>query len=356
MSAGATAYRRLPGRAGLFLLHRAYLGDDHLLAVRTIVVREVYRRFFFRDIAAFSIHRTGRHVAWGIVFGVLFVVSGLLAWGLWPGRTGEPAVGSTISGLAAALWLVLLIVNLALGPSCTCFVRTAVQTVELPSINRLRRAMRAREMILERVRAAQRDAAVPGAIEGDATAGAAVEGAMPPPARISPAVPGWPVPAGMKALAGRALGATSLAAIAAAGGVSYDFIETSVLAFAVNLLLVFLAMAAAVTQLILGRDGRLSRPAMAVAWAVPAVMVLGVVAAYVALIAAIASDPGSVSPEDRLDPFSLVTALPPGSNAVVDGCYLTIAALYLLVGLAGAAAWTGLGAGGDPERPAPPPP
>ncbi len=53
-----------------------------------------------------------------------------------------------ILGAGAAVFLLALILDLAAGPSCVCHVRTAVQTEELASLSRMRRARR----VLDRLR------------------------------------------------------------------------------------------------------------------------------------------------------------------------------------------------------------
>jgi hypothetical protein len=112
------------------------LGEDHLLAIDTSGYTETYKRFYFRDIQAFMVRRTSHWIIWGVVFGVLAIPFGALA--IFD-PIGE-AVAGWIFGCAAGVFLLALALDLAAGPSCVCQVRTAVQTEELPSLNRLRRA------------------------------------------------------------------------------------------------------------------------------------------------------------------------------------------------------------------------
>ena len=48
----STTYRRMPGSAGLIMRKRLWLGPDHILMVRSHVLSEEYRRFYFADIEA----------------------------------------------------------------------------------------------------------------------------------------------------------------------------------------------------------------------------------------------------------------------------------------------------------------
>src|SRR5213082_404842 len=50
-----------------------WLGKDHLLCIDTSGYTENYKRFYFRDIQALLIRKTGRRKWWGLVFAVLAV-------------------------------------------------------------------------------------------------------------------------------------------------------------------------------------------------------------------------------------------------------------------------------------------
>jgi hypothetical protein len=57
-------------------------------------------------------------------------------------------VGTIVAGSFAALFLLAMLINVAMGPTSVCHLRTAVQTEELPSLNRVRRARK----VLDRLR------------------------------------------------------------------------------------------------------------------------------------------------------------------------------------------------------------
>lgn len=134
MSAPANSYQKLPGTGHqLGSYTRLYRGADHLLQISSVTFSESYKRFFYRDIQAFIVVRTN---TW-IVFTALFAILALLVTALAVG-VGD-SVGSVILGTFAALLLILALVTGLRGPSCRCYVRTAVQTETLPSLNRLRR-------------------------------------------------------------------------------------------------------------------------------------------------------------------------------------------------------------------------
>src|SRR6266571_2538378 len=111
-----------------------WLAKDHLLCIDTTGYTESYKRFYFRDIQAVIIRRTE---GWKITALVLGALAGIFA--LVAALQGE-LVGRIIFGVLAGLLTLAFIIHLALGPSSTCHLRTAVQTEQLPSLNRLRRA------------------------------------------------------------------------------------------------------------------------------------------------------------------------------------------------------------------------
>jgi hypothetical protein len=113
-----------------------WLGRDHLLCIETSGYTETYKRFYFRDIQAITLRRTDR---WIWVATVLCAIGLFLAWpALAWGRT--ELVVDWIFGILAAMFGAFGAVHLALGPTCIAQLRTAVQTEQLPSLNRLRKA------------------------------------------------------------------------------------------------------------------------------------------------------------------------------------------------------------------------
>lgn len=113
-----------------------WLGPDHLLQVDTSGYTENYKRFAFRDIQAITLRRTIRSNVWTGIFSALaalFLLIGLAAG-------SRTALG--IWGAISTPFLLLLAVNLIKGPSCTCQLQTAVQTEDLPSLNRVKRVDR----------------------------------------------------------------------------------------------------------------------------------------------------------------------------------------------------------------------
>jgi hypothetical protein len=120
-----------------------WLGKDHLLCIDTNAFTEKYKRFYLRDIQAIILQTTSFRLVLNLVFGGVAMLFGLIAFV----GSSEPIVLG-IFGSLAGLFLLAMAANHAAGPTCVCFLRTAVQTEELPSLNRLRRARK----VLNRLR------------------------------------------------------------------------------------------------------------------------------------------------------------------------------------------------------------
>jgi len=120
-----------------------WLGHDHLLFIDSNGYTENYKRFYFRDIQAFTLGISKRRLVWNLVLGILTAIC-LMVWladifSISPTKS----VGGIITGvLLTLLFAVPLLFNNLLGPTCSCQIKTAVQSEELPSLNRLRRARR----------------------------------------------------------------------------------------------------------------------------------------------------------------------------------------------------------------------
>jgi len=197
MSDASVSYRRLPGRGrrGFALVSAArsslWLGGDHLLAVRRAWVTEEYKRFYFRDIQEISVEENRTAVLWNYIYGMIAAAIALIFWAILR-NAGPPSdnLAAWISGGAlTGIFLIMLILNLAHGPSCVCRLRTAVQTEELPSLNRVRAAQRAIGLLKPLIEEAQ-GALNPADMEAKAVREQTPAGVIPP----RPAMPSAPLP------------------------------------------------------------------------------------------------------------------------------------------------------------------
>ena len=129
---------------------RLWQGPDHLLFVASSVLGERYKRFYFADIQAIVIRKTAAWIGWGIVFLVLAALFGLAALGI------SDTAGRAVMGAIAGIFIIFLAIHAALGPTCRCVLRTAVQTEELPSLKRVRNADKVLALIRPLIESAQR--------------------------------------------------------------------------------------------------------------------------------------------------------------------------------------------------------
>jgi hypothetical protein len=152
------AYRRLTrprsrARFGLVSTARVslWLAPDHLLQVDSNGYSESYKRFQFRDIEALVVCRTDEWLYRSVILGALAAFFGLIA------VFGGGQVVAWIFGSLSGLFVLVLMLNLIAGPSSKAYLRTAVQTERLPSLNRMRRAQKVLALLRPLILAAQAD-------------------------------------------------------------------------------------------------------------------------------------------------------------------------------------------------------
>ncbi|MDB6021130.1 MAG: hypothetical protein JWQ04_987 [Pedosphaera sp.] len=158
MAAKQKEYRRLPPffgrRRGVGLISVSttscwlWLGKDHLLCIDRVWFKEDYKRFYFRDIQAIVIRKTENGRIANIVFGALAtppLIAALVTSGGW----------QVAWFIVTGFFLALMLINFLYGPTSACHLRTAVQTEELPSLKRLRRARKVLARLRPLIAAAQ---------------------------------------------------------------------------------------------------------------------------------------------------------------------------------------------------------
>jgi len=110
-------------------------GPDHLLCVESVFMKESYKRFYYNDIQSIVLQRTGTHLAWSFVWGALALLFGLIAW-LVPGTP-------TVSLIFLGVFVMALLANIAMGPTCRVYLQTAVQLQKISALRRERSANKA---------------------------------------------------------------------------------------------------------------------------------------------------------------------------------------------------------------------
>lgn len=154
-------YRRLPG-SRILSPTSGWLGADHLLFVSRAFFTETHFRFYYRDIHAFIVVKTVAGKAWTPMLGAALGLILLLNFSVDP---STPGLLITEVALAAAL-----AINLALGPTCSFHIKTAVGVKKLPSVARVRKARR----FLDQIRPLIQQAQGPAPTAGDHPAGGAI--------------------------------------------------------------------------------------------------------------------------------------------------------------------------------------
>ncbi len=129
-------YKRLKGPR-IIGANSLYMGSDHLLSVTSSFFSEDYRRFYFQDIQAFVTRKTSRGRILNICFGIsalIFIAAAFYFTGRW-------------ADTFAAIFLLLLIINLIKGTTSVCHILTPIQTTRLPALKRVRHTKRALEKL-----------------------------------------------------------------------------------------------------------------------------------------------------------------------------------------------------------------
>ncbi|HLN02212.1 MAG TPA: hypothetical protein VK335_23185 [Bryobacteraceae bacterium] len=129
-------YRRLPGRPFSAISRDSlWLAEDHLLSVQSNRFSETYRRYYFRDIQAFTIQRKAPISPWTYAAGA--VAAAFLA----PGLLFE--FQRTFLWISGGLFLAITLALIGLGPTCVCYIQTAVSRDRLGSLRWIRTAEKA---------------------------------------------------------------------------------------------------------------------------------------------------------------------------------------------------------------------
>jgi len=115
-----------------------WLGSDHLLCIDSSGFTEEYKRFYFRDIQAFTMYRTTRRLVSGILLSLPLALFLLGVASTYGDPTNESAFWTC--AVFATLFGALFLYNLFAGTTVRTCLQTAVQTEELPPLNRWRRA------------------------------------------------------------------------------------------------------------------------------------------------------------------------------------------------------------------------
>jgi len=128
------------GSFRIAMRHRLYQASDHLLLIQSTGFTDDYRRLYYRDIGHVVARRTQRRMWLGVVLAVMiFIMLWILAYA-W--SQGGFRAGAVFMVPVILLFVIAFIINLARGPTCVCYITTQVQTIEVPTPQRLARVPR----------------------------------------------------------------------------------------------------------------------------------------------------------------------------------------------------------------------
>ena len=144
----AAKYARLSGRSyGISGISRLWLGEGHVLEVSSALAFERYRRWYLRDLQILFARRSGKRMAWNLVWGIvagamLGIAGGLLGLSSVGGESHQAELTlrgfAALSGAIGLAGAALMLVNTLLGATCTVYIQTprGVTTLAAPTRQR----------------------------------------------------------------------------------------------------------------------------------------------------------------------------------------------------------------------------
>lgn len=132
-------YRRLArGTMAMIMRCSLWLGDDHLLSVKSTGYTEEYVRIYLKDLKGIVSQRTKTWMLLNILLGI---VVGLCGIGIL--NTNDIFSPGTIAFLIfGAPFLIVFLVNLFKGPTCKTNLLTPLGLVDIPALQRSRKVTR----------------------------------------------------------------------------------------------------------------------------------------------------------------------------------------------------------------------
>jgi uncharacterized membrane protein YhaH (DUF805 family) len=145
---------------------RLYLGDDHVLYLEERNYTERARRFYFRDIQMITYSENSAWLVFGAIYALAALVFGgvsanfaFMASGDWADAFAWTFF-SVFFGILALVPAVASLRRFLDGPSCRCYLHTAVQETELLAVRKVRHARRFISLMRPHIEAAQAELAV----------------------------------------------------------------------------------------------------------------------------------------------------------------------------------------------------
>jgi hypothetical protein len=132
-------YRRLArGTIAMIMRCSLWLGDDHLLSVKSTGYTEEYVRIYLKDLKGVIAQRTNTWMMLNVILGSLLALFGI----------GILSTNDIFSPGTIALFifgtplLIVFLVNLVKGPTCKTNLLTPLGLVDIPALQRSRKVTR----------------------------------------------------------------------------------------------------------------------------------------------------------------------------------------------------------------------
>jgi hypothetical protein len=153
MPTSPNAYKRLTRPATSVGTYKSlWLGSDHLLFVTSTGYSEEYQSLRFREIMGFFVVPSDRRQLWSVPWSFVAVFDGIALINTLYNHNA-PYVSGPLMGLCA----IFLVCNFLLGPTCTVYAVTGVQTAPVPSLVRRAKARRVLARLKPIIASAQAD-------------------------------------------------------------------------------------------------------------------------------------------------------------------------------------------------------
>ncbi len=132
-------YRRIArGTMAMIMRCALWLGDDHLLSVKSTGYTEEYVRIYFKDLKGIVSQRTKTWMLLNILLGIIIALFGI---GIL--NTSDIFSPGTIAlFIFGTPFLVAFLVNLLKGPTCKTNLLTPLGLVDIPALQRSRKVTR----------------------------------------------------------------------------------------------------------------------------------------------------------------------------------------------------------------------
>jgi uncharacterized membrane protein len=131
--------------------HSLWCAPDHLLSISNRGYTEEYRRFYYHEIQALYFRKSATGTVINFILGALalfFAATAAYNWSLH-------SIWAPIVAEIFGFFLILLLINLYRGATCSFYIRTAVNVQKLSSLGRIRKARKALSILQPRIEAAQ---------------------------------------------------------------------------------------------------------------------------------------------------------------------------------------------------------